>query len=198
MCWVCIDRGIKLSLANSFPADRQKWYKARDDLYEEIMEKGWNPKIGAFTQYYGSSTLDASALYLSVVEFISPTDPRMVSTINAINKTPKQGGLRASSLVYRYDVRTTKDGFSDEEEGTFSICSFWLIEAICRASTLDKKKLMEARLLFEQMLTFSNHLGLFSEELSHEGEMLGNFPQAFTHLALISTAVTLDDTLNKL
>jgi pentatricopeptide repeat protein len=189
MCWVAVDRGLRLSVKRSFPADRSKWLTVRDQIYEEIMEKGWNPEFKAFVQSYGSDTLDASNLMMPLVFFLSPTDPRMLSTLEAINRSPRAGGLVSNSLVYRYDAKRSSDGLPGEE-GTFSLCTFWLVEALTRAGRVD-----EARLIFEQMLGYSNHLGLYSEEIGHHGEALGNFPQAFTHLTLISAAVNLDRAL---
>ena len=194
MSWVAIDRGLRLADKRSFPADRQLWIETRDTIYEEIMEKGWNPKVNSFVQSYGSDSLDASNLVMPLVFLMSPTDPRMLSTIDAINRSPKDGGLVSNSLVYRYNVDTSPDGLTGNE-GTFNMCSFWLVEALTRAGRTDSKRLDEARLMFEKMLGYANHLGLYAEETGSTGEALGNFPQAFTHLALISAAFNLDRTL---
>jgi GH15 family glucan-1,4-alpha-glucosidase len=189
MCWVAIDRGLRLADKRSFPADRDKWLKIRDEIYEEIIEKGWSPKREAFVQSYGDDTLDASNLIMPLVFFLSPSDPRMLKTLDAINRPPKDGGLVSNSLVYRYDVQKSADGLTGEE-GTFSLCTFWLVEALTRAGRLE-----ESRLIFEHMLGYANHLGLYAEEIGHHGEALGNFPQAFTHLTLISSAYNLDRAL---
>ena len=189
MCWVAIDRGLRLADKRSFPADRDKWLKVRDEIYEEIMEKGWSQEREAFVQSYGDDTLDASNLIMPLVFFLSPSDPRMLKTLDAINRPPKDGGLVSNSLVYRYDVQKSADGLTGEE-GTFSLCTFWLVEALTRAGRLE-----ESRLIFEQMLGYANHLGLYAEEIGHHGEALGNFPQAFTHLTLISAAYNLDRAL---
>ena len=165
-------------------------------IYEEAMTRGGNEKRHAFTQFYGGQDLDASLLIMPLVFFMAPTDPRMLATIDAINQSPQKGGLVSSGLVYRYDVRRGLDGLAGEE-GTFNICSFWLVEALTRAGQKDRRRLEEARLLFEKMLTYANHLGLYSEETGPTGEALGNFPQAFTHLALISAAFNLDRALSK-
>ena len=194
MCWVALDRAIRLADKRSFPADREKWHAARDEIYEEIMEKGWSDKRQAFVQAYGTEALDAANLMMPLVFFMSPTDPRMLSTLNATNQSPENGGLVSNSLVYRYDVTKTPDGLSGEE-GTFNICTFWLVEAMTRAGQVDRKMLDQARLMFEKMLSYANHLGLYAEETGHSGEALGNFPQAFTHLALISAAFNLDRVL---
>ncbi len=194
MCWVAVDRGLRLADKRSFPADRDRWLKVRDQIYEEIMTKGWNPKREAFVQHYGSDSLDAANLMMPLVFFLSPTDPRMLSTLNATNAAPEKGGLVSNSLVYRYNVEETADGLQGEE-GTFNICTFWLVEALTRAGRDNPAKLEEARLMFEQMLGYANHLGLYAEETGSRGEGLGNFPQAFTHLALISAAFNLDRAL---
>jgi GH15 family glucan-1,4-alpha-glucosidase len=184
MCWIALDRGIRLADKRSFPADRDHWVTARDAIYEQIMTQGWNPSRRAFVQAYGSDVLDASNLFMPLSFFVAPTDPRMLATLDATMRE-----LVSDSLVYRYNVDHTADGLQGEE-GTFSICTFWMVEALTRAGRLD-----EARLMFEKMLGYANHLGLYAEELGPSGESLGNFPQAFTHLALISAAFNLDRTL---
>ncbi|MFQ5683056.1 MAG: glycoside hydrolase family 15 protein [Candidatus Binatia bacterium] len=186
MCWVALDRGLRLADKRSFPADRERWLKVRDQIYEAIMNHGWNPKREAFVQHYGSESLDAANLMMPLVFFVSPTDPRMLKTLDATMQSPTKGGLVSNSLVYRYNVEETIDGLVGEE-GTFNICTFWLVEALTRAGRVD-----EARLMFEQMLGHANHLGFYAEETGRRGEALGNFPQAFTHLALISSAFNLD------
>ncbi len=158
------------------------------------MERGWSDSRQAFVQSYGSDALDASNLMMPLVFFMSPSDPRMISTLDAINRSPEQGGLVSNSLVYRYNVDRTADGLSGDE-GTFNICTFWLVEALTRAGRVERHRLNEARLMFEKMLSYANHLGLYAEETGHSGEGLGNFPQAFTHLALISAAFNLDRAL---
>jgi len=191
MNWVALDRGLRLADKRALPADRAKWLRERDRIYEEVMAKGWNEKRRAFTQFYGSDDLDASLLIMSLVFFMAPTDPRMISTINAIRENPRDGGLVSDSLVYRYPPQARIDGLPGAE-GTFNMCSFWLVEALTRASAGIPEKLDEAKLLFERVLGYANHLGLYSEQTGPQGEALGNFPQAFTHLALISAAFNLD------
>ena len=191
MCWVAVDRALRLADKRSFPADRDRWLKVRDEIYEEIMEKGWSPERKAFVQAYGSDTLDASSLIMPLVFFVAPKGPRMLSTLDAINRPPKDNGLVSNGLVFRYDVEKSADGLTGEE-GTFNLCTFWLVEALTRAGRLE-----EARLIFEQMLSYANHLGLYAEEIGPSGEALGNFPQAFTHLTLISAAFNLDRALGK-
>ena len=194
MSWVAIDRSLRLADKRSFPADRTRWLKVRDAIYEEVMAKGWNAERKAFVQAYGSDALDASALLMPLVFFMAPNDPRMVSTVDAIRKQLDAGGLAADGLVYRYNPADAPDGLPGRE-GTFNICSFWLVEALTRAGHTDPARLDDARLLFEQMLGYSNHLGLYAGNRARSGETLGNFPQAFTHLSLISAAFNLDRTL---
>jgi GH15 family glucan-1,4-alpha-glucosidase len=194
MCWVALDRGLRLADKRSFPADRAAWMKARDAIYEEVMAKGWSESRGAFVQSYGSDALDASALLMPLTFFMAPNDPRMLATVDAIRAPAAKGGLAADGLVYRYDPKVAPDGLPGVE-GTFNMCSFWLVEALTRAGQTDARRLTEARLLFEQMLGYGNHLGLYAEQTGPSGEALGNFPQAFTHLALISAAVNLDRAL---
>ncbi len=196
MNWVALDRGIRLAEKRSFPGNRDRWLTERDAIYEEVMTKGWNEKRKAFTQYYGSDDLDAGALIMPLVFFMAPTDPRMISTIQAILKEPKDGGLVSDGLVYRYPPQPRVDGLPGEE-GTFNMCSFWLVEALTRAGKNNYGWLEEARLLFERMLNYANHLGLYAEQTSAQGQALGNYPQAFTHLAMISAAFNLDRTLGK-
>lgn len=195
MCWVAMDRGLRLAEKRSFPAERMRWQAVRDQIYEDVMSNGWSPKRQAFVQHYDSDSLDASNLIMPLVFFMSPNDPRMLRTLDAINRSPKDGGLVSDGLVYRYDSETGEDGLHGKE-GTFTMCSFWLVEALTRAGRVDRTKLKEARLLFERMLGYGNHLGLYAEEIGVTGEALGNFPQAFTHLALISAAFNLDRTLD--
>ncbi len=187
MCWVALDRGIRIADKRGFPADRAKWIATRDRIYTEVMHRGWNRSLEAFVQHYDSEALDASLLLMPLVFFVSPTDPRMLSTLNrAMDR------LVSDSLVYRYRIgRAASDGLKGEE-GTFSLCTFWLVEALTRAGQLS-----DARLIFEKMLSYANHLGLYAEELSSTGEQLGNFPQAFTHMGLISAAYNLDRALGR-
>jgi GH15 family glucan-1,4-alpha-glucosidase len=195
MSWVALDRAIRLADKRAFPADRERWLRVRDEIYEEVMTKGWDPRRNAFVQAYGSDHLDASSLLMPLVFFMAPTDPRMRSTVDAIRRPIAEGGLGADGLVYRYDPAATPDGLPGRE-GTFNMCSFWLVEALTRAGRTDPARLDDARLLFEQMLGYANHLGLYGEQTGNSGETLGNFPQAFTHLALISAAFNLDRALD--
>jgi GH15 family glucan-1,4-alpha-glucosidase len=181
MCWVALDRAIRIGHDRGFPADLGRWTSVRDEIFHRIMERSWSESRRAFVQYEQSDVLDASVLLMPLVGFISPTDPRWLSTLDAITSD-----LVSDSLVYRYDPAASPDGL-EGDEGTFSICSFWYVEALVRAG-----RRAEARLGFEKMLTYANHLGLYSEQIGPSGELLGNFPQAFTHLALIRAAISLD------
>jgi GH15 family glucan-1,4-alpha-glucosidase len=195
MCWVALDRGLRLAAKRSLPARRSMWLRARDELYEEIMTRGWSERRQAFVQHYGSDSLDASNLIMPLVFFLSPTDPKMLQTLDAIRAPARMGGLLSDGLVYRYDLERDVDGLTGRE-GTFNMCTFWLVEALTRAGRRDQRKLEAARLLFERMLGYANHLGLYAEETGSHGEALGNAPQAFTHLALISAAFNLDRALS--
>ncbi|HEY7198370.1 MAG TPA: glycoside hydrolase family 15 protein [Gaiellaceae bacterium] len=181
MCWVAVERAIRIARQRGLPADLVRWMEIRDRIYEQIMTRGWNEERGAFVQHYDTDVLDASLLLMPLVKFIAPTDPRWLSTLDAIGRE-----LVSDSLVYRYNAKAAPDGL-EGDEGTFSICSFWYVEALARAGHVE-----EARLAFEKMLTYANHVGLYAEEIGPTGELLGNFPQAFTHLSLISAAVNLD------
>jgi GH15 family glucan-1,4-alpha-glucosidase len=196
MCWVAVDRGIRLAQKRSFPGDRLRWIQTRDALYEQIMERGWNAKLQSFVQTLDGDALDASTLLMPLLFFVAPGDPRMLSTLDAIRKPMTEGGLLSDSLVYRYNNKRVLDGVGGDE-GTFNMCTFWLVEALTRAGSVRPELLAEARLLFERMLGYANHLGLFSEQTGPRGEALGNFPQAFTHLALISAAFNLDRALGR-
>jgi GH15 family glucan-1,4-alpha-glucosidase len=184
MSWVAVERAIRIARQRGLPADLPRWMEVRDAIYRQIMERGWHPDRRAFVQQYDSDVLDASLLLMPLCKFIAPTDPRWVTTLDAITDE-----LVSDSLVYRYNVEAAPDGLVGEE-ATFSLCSFWWVEALARAGRLD-----DARFAFEKMLTYANHVGLYSEEIGPTGEQLGNFPQAFTHLALISAAVNLDRAL---
>ena len=191
MCWVAIDRALRIAQRRSLPVDQARWAGVRDTIYREIMAKGWNEKLGAFVQHYGSNTLDAANLMMILTFFLSPADRRTTSLLNAVLQPPDKGGLVSNSLVYRYNVEKTSDGLRGAE-GTFNICTFWLVDALTHAGRFDRHLLEEARLIFERMLGFANHVGLYAEETGPSGEGLGNFPQAFTHLALITAAINLD------
>jgi GH15 family glucan-1,4-alpha-glucosidase len=182
MCWVALDRGVRIAADRSFPGPLEHWRKVRDEIYEDIYHNFWNEEKQAFTQARGSDVMDASALLIPIVRLLSPHEKRWQSTLRAIEKE-----LVTDTLVYRYNTEQgAEDGLSGQE-GTFSLCSFWYIENLAKAGQVGK-----ARLYFEKMLGYANHLGLFSEMIALNGEQVGNFPQAFTHLALISAALQLD------
>jgi GH15 family glucan-1,4-alpha-glucosidase len=186
LCWAAIDRAVRLATKRSFPAPIVRWHDVRDEIYRDIFTDFWDAKRGAFTQAKTSRALDASTLLMPLIKLISPTDPRWVSTLRAIEED-----LVSDSLVYRYRLGPEfSDGLSGTE-GTFSMCSFWYVECLARLGDLEK-----SRYYFEKMLGYANHVGLYGEELGHRGEHLGNFPQAFTHLALISAAYDLDRRLS--
>jgi len=184
--WIALDRAIRIAAERGRPADLARWTTTRDAVYRQIMERGWNPKVGAFTQHYETEVLDSSLLLMPLQGFIAPRDPMWLSTLKAMDRE-----LVSDSLVYRYNPAASPDGLAGDE-GTFSLCTFWYVDALARAGRLE-----EARLTFEKMHTYANHLGLYSEEISATGEQLGNFPQAFSHLALISAAINLDRQLNE-
>lgn len=189
MCWVAVDRGLRLAAKRSLPGDLPRWLLCRNQIYEEVLQKGWNSDRRAFVQSYGSRILDASVLMMPLVFFMTPDDPMMVSTVDAICQPRSQGGLLSDGMVYRYEL-ATDDGLGSAE-GTFNVCTLWLIEALTRMG-----RTRQAHWLFEKMLSRANQLGLYSEEMSLRGEQLGNFPQALTHMGLISAAYNLDKALN--
>jgi GH15 family glucan-1,4-alpha-glucosidase len=217
MLWVAFDRGLRLAEKRCLPCpNRAKWMEARDGLYEEVMEKGYNKEMGCFIQSYENNyMLDSSILIAPLVFFIAPNDPRFLGTIDRILLPPEKGGLTSTGLVYRYDTNLSKDGMVPlwnqdlprppmcrswtnsslgvgGREGAFSMCTFWLVEALTRAGIYEPRYLVRATNLFENMISFSNHLSMFSEEIARSGEQLGNTPQAFSHLTLISAAFNLD------
>ncbi|KAF5315037.1 hypothetical protein D9619_007479 [Psilocybe cf. subviscida] len=198
MLWVAIDRGLRLADKRSLPCpNRLKWLEARDTLYEDIMNKAWNKEKGFFGQSYeDKDVLDSAVLIMPLVFFMHGSDPRFVSTLNQILKTPEKGGLTSNNLVYRYDVSKTDDGVGGEE-GTFCLCTLWCIEALTRAGEVDKRLVPKAVNMFEDFLLYLNHVGLCTEEISDAGEGLGNAVQGFTHVTLISAAYNLSRTLKK-
>lgn len=186
MSWVAFDRALRLSEANGRPGAAERWHRARDDCYEQVMARGWSEGRQAFVQHYGSDVLDSSLLRMSTVGFITPEDPMWQTTLGGMEQE-----LVSDSLVYRYNPEASPDGLLGSE-GTFSLCTFMYVDALARAGRTDR-----ARLVFEKMMGYANHLGLYSEEIALTGRQLGNFPQAFTHLALIDAAVTLNAALDR-
>ncbi|MEW2522019.1 glycoside hydrolase family 15 protein [Actinacidiphila alni] len=185
MCWSAFDRGIRAAAELARPADLESWTAARDAIMRQVMERGWSERRQAFVQHYGGEVLDASLLLMPEVGFVAPKEPRWLSTLDAMD-----GELVSDSLVYRYDPGASPDGLRGSE-GTFSLCSFLYVGALARSG-----RLAPARYAFDKMLTYANHVGLFAEEIGPTGEQLGNFPQAFTHLSLITAAMALDEELD--
>ncbi|MER6133946.1 glycoside hydrolase family 15 protein [Streptomyces sp. NPDC001815] len=186
MTWVAFDRGVKLATAHARPADLGRWSAARDAVFDQIIDRGWSDKRRAFVQHYDSDVLDASLLLMPRVGFLAPDDPDWLTTLDAMDEE-----LVSDSLVYRYDPEASPDGLKGSE-GTFNLCSFLYVQALARAGRIG-----QARYAFDKMLTYANHVGLFAEEIGPSGEQLGNFPQAFTHLALIDAAIALDEELDR-
>jgi GH15 family glucan-1,4-alpha-glucosidase len=184
MCWVALDRGVKIAESHSYPLN-DRWKKERDKIFYSIHTEFWSEELQSFVQYKGAQTVDAATLLMPIIRFIGPTDPRWLSTLKRIEEE-----LVSDSLVYRYRTDQDLDGLKGGE-GTFSMCTFWYVECLSKAGHLNK-----ARLFFEKMLGYANHLGLYSEMLGLQGEHLGNFPQAFTHLGLITAALSLDHQFN--
>jgi len=184
MCWVAIERMMRTSRQRGLPGDLGRWGQVRDAIYTRIMERSWDPDVGAFMAVEGGDTVDAGVLLMPLVKFVAPDDPRFSSTLAVIEER-----LVADSLVFRYDLGQDSDGL-DGGEGTFSLCSFWYVEALTRIGRTE-----EARVALEKMFTYANHLGLYAEQVGLTGDQLGNFPQAFTHLSLISAAMNLDRAL---
>jgi len=184
LSWVALDRGIRLAHQRGLPADEEVWIDQRDAIYEEVMSKGWNAKKESFIRHYDSEALDASLLLMPVVEFVGPTDPRWLASLDRLQKE-----LTYDVLVERYKGEYASDAPADDQ-GAFGVCSFWLVECLTKAGRLE-----EARLALEKMFSYANHLGLYAEKIGYSGEALGNFPHAFTHLALITAVVRLDRAL---
>jgi GH15 family glucan-1,4-alpha-glucosidase len=186
--WLAFDRALRLARHRGLPAPMTKWMQTSADIYEQIMDKGWSDKEQSFIQYYGSDAVDASSLLMVLNKFLGAKDARMIDTIDRIQRE-----LTTDSLVHRYNPEEAASDGLDSKEGTFSACSFWMAESLARAGRVD-----EGRLMLEKMLTYGNHVGLYAEEIGSTGEALGNYPQAFTHLALITACVNIDDALNNL
>jgi GH15 family glucan-1,4-alpha-glucosidase len=182
MCWVGLDRAVQLAAKAGVEGNADRWERERDAIRREILTRGYNDEIGAFTMTYDSDDLDAALLRLPLVGFLPTDDPRVASTVDVI-----QQKLQVDGLVRRYRV----DDHLPGEEGAFSICTFWLVDCLTGLGRID-----EARKLFEQMLGYASDLGLYSEEIDPAtGAALGNYPQAFTHLALIDAGVDLAQAL---
>ena len=175
LCWVAIDRAIKI--ADFLGKNKDKWIVLREEIKNDIHEKAWNPSVGAYTQFYGSDALDASVLLMEQYGFIDALDQRYINTVKAT-----ESELSYEGLLYRYK---NKDDFG-KPTSSFTVCTFWFINSLYKIGEVDK-----AKALFDQLLSYSNHLGLFSEDLDFKTKrLLGNFPQAYSHLALIDVAIT--------
>jgi GH15 family glucan-1,4-alpha-glucosidase len=182
MAWVALDRAVRGIEKNGFDGPLHKWRKVRDEIHNEVLAKGFDKKRNTFTQYYGSKELDASLLMIPLVHFLPATDPRMRGTIDAIKNE-----LLVDGFVMRYPTEKTDDGLPPGE-GSFLACTFWLIDNLALTGQLD-----EATELFERMLSLRNDVGLLSEEYDqHRKRLVGNFPQAFTHVGLVNSAFNLD------
>ena len=187
MCWVAVERMMRVARRRGLPGDLTELAATRDAIYERVMTDCWNDELGAFTAFAGGEVLDAGTLLMPMVKMVAPDDPRFLSTLERIEER-----LVTDSLVLRYDDEEFDDGVGGgDAEGTFSLCSFWYVEALTRAGRLD-----EARLALEKMFTYANHLGQYAEQVGLNGEQLGNFPQAFTHLSLVSAVINLDRSLS--
>lgn len=194
MCWVALDRGLRLAQSRGFPGDVDRWRRTRDRIYEEVMSKGWSERKGAFVQAYGAEDLDAACLMFSIAGLLAPNDPRMVSTFKAIDRPLPAGGLVSDFMIHRYDPARIDDGLR-EPEGAFNVCTLWFAEALTQAGRTNHRLLERARLVFERFLQQSNHLGLYAEQTGRRGQALGNFPQGLTHLSFITAAAELDAAL---
>jgi GH15 family glucan-1,4-alpha-glucosidase len=186
MSWVAVERAMRMAIHRGRPAPLEHWRAARDEMHATLVERGWNEELGAFTQTLDGDTLDAAILLAPLVKFVPASDPTWRSTLDAIDDQLAHG-----PFVDRYDPTVTSDGDGlPGDEGSFTICSFWFVEALARSGDVNA-----AHLRFERLLSYAGPLGLFAEQISADGRQLGNFPQAFTHLALISAAFQLDEDL---
>jgi GH15 family glucan-1,4-alpha-glucosidase len=179
MCWVALDRAISLGDRICAGHKVDGWKRTREEIFETIVRDGWSDTAGAFTQYVGSDALDAANLMMPIVGFLPADDPRMLATIDAIEQrlTDHRG------LVYRYRTEDGVDGLSGDE-GTFLLCTFWLAQALAMSGQVER-----ATTVFERAIGFVNDVGLLAEEVDAEtGELLGNFPQAFSHIGLVNAA----------
>jgi GH15 family glucan-1,4-alpha-glucosidase len=180
LCWSALDRGLRLAEKLDLDAPVRKWEEEREAIRLAILEQGWSERRQAFTGHFGSDDLDAAVLLMPLVGFLPADDPRMLSTMRAI-----QQDLTDDGLVLRY---LNGDGLKGRE-GTFVICSFWLVSCLAKAGMVS-----EAEALFDRVLGFANDLGLLAEEIdATSGELLGNFPQSFSHVGLINAAYAIDE-----
>jgi GH15 family glucan-1,4-alpha-glucosidase len=184
LCWTALDRAVKLAPKLGEYAKLEEWERVRDEIRNAILERGWSERKQSFAQSFDSDELDAGQLLMPLLGFLPATDERMRSTIEAIARELTEDGL---VLRYRNDEGLNADGLTGEE-GTFVICSFWLVSCLAKAGEVDR-----AEALFEQLAGYANDLGLLAEEIdTQNGEQLGNFPQAFSHIGLITAAYEID------
>lgn len=186
MCWVALDRALRLAASSSLPAPIEHWRRARDAIWQDVLARFWDPGRGAFVQSADRSGVDASSLLVPLVRFLSPTDRMWLSHLRVVEEE-----LVEDATVYRYPPHRRDDGLRGPE-GTFTVCSFWLVQCLALAGRLDA-----AELMFAKVLSYANHVGLYGEQLGQRVEHLGNFPQLLTHLGLISAATTLDHALTE-
>jgi GH15 family glucan-1,4-alpha-glucosidase len=185
LCWTALDRAIKLAPKLGAQAHTEAWAEQRDRIREAILDRGWSEKRQAYAQSFDSDALDGGVLLMPLVGFLPATDPRMRSTIEVIARELTEDGL---VLRYMNDEGLNADGLSGEE-GTFVICSFWLVSCLALAGEVER-----AEALFDQLVGYANDLGLLAEEVdTASGELLGNFPQAFSHIGLINAASRIDE-----
>ena len=186
LCWVAVERAIRMARRRGRPAPLDQWCSIRDEMHATLVERGFDTAGSAFTQTLDGDTVDASILLAPLLKFISPSDPRWTATLDSVAEHLAHG-----PLVDRYDRTTTDDGL-DGDEGSFTICSFWFVEALAISGRAE-----EARALFDRLLSYAGPTGIFSEQIGIDGRMMGNLPQAFTHLSLISAAIALDGALDE-
>jgi GH15 family glucan-1,4-alpha-glucosidase len=184
LCWVALDRAVKLAEQLGMHADAERWTAERDEIREAVLTRGWSEARQAYAQSFDSDELDAAQLLMPIFGFLPATDERMRSTIEAIARDLTEDGL---VLRYRNEEGLNADGLTGEE-ATFVICSFWLVSALAKAGEVDR-----AEALFDQLASYANDLGLLAEEIdTTAGELLGNYPQAFSHIGLITAAWEID------
>ena len=187
MSWVAVDRAIRLAQARSLPAPLPEWNQTRLEIHYSIHQEFWDADLNSFVQYPGAKTVDGSMLLMPLVRFIAGDDPRWLATLAQIERQ-----LVTDVLVRRRAAEDVALDGLEGDEGAFLACSFWYVETLARAGQVSR-----ARLMFDKLMGYSNHLGLYAEELSQTGDQLGNTPQVLTHLALISAAVYLSRALDK-
>jgi GH15 family glucan-1,4-alpha-glucosidase len=195
MSWVAFDRGIQVGKDLGVSGEFDLWHRIRGEISDALMVEGWSESRASFVQYPGALALDASLLLIPILGYLGSDAPRVLQMLDTTMKSRERGGLACNGRVYRYDTAQTDDGLAGDE-GTFNVCTFWLVEALAMGARFRPEWLSDSQALFERMLLTANHLGLFPEQSGKQGEPLGNFPQAFTHLGLITAALALDKALD--